>query len=171
MGASPTEARHKEPSSAINPSPPQSNITEYQSLLPVLPSPLRSHNATTPKTERSLYAQSLSELETFFPSFLVATPLSLSPHFIFFSREHASTTDGEFLRHEKWRERLTNCTTEGKERSASKFLRQSAAPSILMVRLPRVKVSKLGQGDMTGLVWVRGGGYRWGRVSVFLFCV
>lgn len=51
MGASPTEAHHKEPSSAINPSPPQSNITEYQSLLPVPPSPLLSHNATTPKDE------------------------------------------------------------------------------------------------------------------------
>lgn len=83
MGASPTEAHHKEPSSAINPSPPQSNITEYQSPLLVPPSPLRSHSATTPKTERSPYAQSLSELETFFPFFLVAPP-PLPTLFFFF---------------------------------------------------------------------------------------
>lgn len=58
----------------------------------------------------------------------------------FFSQQHASTTDGEFLRHETWRVRLTNCGKEGKEKSITKFLRLSSTPSILMVWCPELSV-------------------------------
>lgn len=88
--------------------------------------------------------QSLSKLQMF--SSLV--------FFFFF----ASTTDGEFLRHETRRERLTNCRMEGKEKSITKLLRLSSAPFVLMVRCPEPSVEvEIGpeQAEMTGLVLER----------------
>lgn len=132
--------------------PLQSNITVPVSVcFPLLPPPppffsFLFYIATTPRIpwiDRSIHMQSLSKLQMF--SSLV---------FFFF----ASTTDGEFLRHETRRERLTNCRMEGKEKSITKLLRLSSTPFVLMVRCPEPSVEvEIGpeQAEMTGLVLER----------------
>lgn len=87
--------------------PLQSDITEYQSLsLP--PSSLLLSIATTHRMARIVRSIHMPEPE-----------LAPNVPFLPFSEKHACTTDGEFLRHETWRERLTNWGMEGKERENS----------------------------------------------------
>lgn len=47
---------------------------------------------------------------------------------------------GEFLRHETWRVSLAHCGEEAKEKSITKLLRLSSAPSISMWRCPELSV-------------------------------
>lgn len=107
--------------------PLQSDITGYQSLSLSLSSPLLFIAATqrTPQIDRSMYTQllSMAQMLPFFP----------------FSQQHASTTDGELLRHETWRVRLTNWGMEGKEKSITKFHAAELGSIRLDGAVPRAK--------------------------------
>lgn len=99
----PLRGDHKEPPMPLIHHPLQSAIPED----PSLPSALFS-----PKSSIHMQRNSMAK---------ICVP--------FLSRQHASTTDGEFLKHETRRERLMNWGMGREVKSITKLLRRMAAPS------------------------------------------
>ncbi len=93
--------------------------------------------------------------------------LQMFPFFPF-SQQHASTTDGEFLRHETWRVRLTNRGMEGKEKEHNQIPEAELNSIRLDGAVPRAKC-RGGNWDRAEVGFTGrddgpcAGAYRWGR--------
>lgn len=143
-----TEADHKVPSCAINPSPPA--VRYHRIPVSASFSSLLLFIATTQRMawiDGSMHMQRLTvaQMFPFFP----------------FSQQHAATTDGEFVRHETWRVRLTNWGMGINEKAAKpNSVWLSSTPSVSTVQL-RWKSVHSGSRLRWGETCVSGA-YRWG---------